>query len=141
MTKDIQVKIKGTQQTVGAEPDEPVVLTTTGVHRVVGGRHHIRYDETIEGTTGNTRNHVAIGADRIEVHKKGQVETDLIFERGRTNTAAYRTQFGTLQMDVHTSKLDVIEREDRIDIRMEYDLSAGRQRISDCVMEMTFESV
>lgn len=141
MTKDIQVRIKGTQQTAGAEPDEPVVLTTTGVYREMGGRHHIRYDEVIEGTTGNTKNHVAIAPDRIEVHKKGQVETDLIFERGRTNTAAYRTQFGTLQMDVHTSRLDVIEREDRIDIRMEYDLSAGRQHISDCVMEMTFQSV
>ncbi len=140
MTKDIEVRIRGTQSTGGDTPDAPVTLHTKGVHRVVAGRHHIRYDETIEGTTGSTRNHVAVRPDRVEVHKTGQVETDLIFEKDRTNPVEYRTRFGTLRMDVHTSRLDVIEREDRMDIRMEYELSADKQHISDCVMEMTFLS-
>lgn len=140
MTKDIHVRIRGTQQTEGTEPDEPVELKTTGVHRIVSGKHHIRYDEVIDGTVGNTRNHVSVMPDRVEVHKTGQVETDLIFEPEKTNAVSYRTQFGTLWMDVHTSRLDVLEREDRLDIRIEYDLSADRRHISDCVMEMSFES-
>lgn len=141
MTKDIEVSIRGTQRADDGGTDAPVTLKTKGVHRVVGGRHHIRYDETIDGTTGNTRNHVAVSPDQVELHKSGQVETHMIFEKGRRNPVEYRTRFGTIRMEVYTSRLDVIEREDRMDIRMEYELSADRHHISDCVMEMSFASV
>lgn len=140
MTKEIRVHIKGTQRMDGGDPDSPIELKTTGIHRVVGGRHHIRYDEAIEGTVGNTRNHIAVGGGRVEVHKTGQVQTDMIFEPGKTNASGYTTQFGTIRMDVHTSDLSIRDYADGLDVKIRYDLLAGGQHIADCVMEMSFQS-
>lgn len=140
MTKDIEVRIRGTQHADASDTDEPVEMKTKGIHRVVGGRHHIRYDEIIGGTSGNTRNHVAVSPDRVEVHKTGLVQTDLIFEKGRTHPVEYGTRFGTVRMEITTSGLNVLERENRLDVRLEYELSADHHHISDCVMEMTFLS-
>ncbi len=140
MTKDVLVRIKGTQIVEGNEQDEPIALSAKGRYRQVAGRHHIRYDEVLEGTTDRTRNHVVLEPGRVEVHKVGEVNADLIFVPGMTESISYATRFGTLPMEVFTKDMTVREGEETLSAVISYTLSSGGQAVADCSMEMEFRS-
>lgn len=140
MTNDVQVTVRGLQMISGAVSDKPIELRTSGKYKSVGGRHHIVYHEVLEGTTGDTRNHVVLTKDSVEVRKDGEVSVDMVFELGKKNVTYYKTKYGTLVMSLYTTHLLVEEREERIDVQIRYSISANHQHIADCTMEMVIQN-
>ncbi len=84
------------------------------------GRHYLFYDELIEGTDGVTSNRVIIAPDRMELVRKGALNTVMTFESGRMIREDYHTPYGTLSMGVDTKKFLVCENEDGLFIQTEY---------------------
>ena len=89
MTKDILVRVRGTQ-TIGEEEDT-VEMITPGTYYDKNGKQYFIYDESLDETGEPSHNTVKIMENRIEVTKRGLVDSHMIFEPGKRTTANYRT--------------------------------------------------
>ena len=81
MTKDILVRVRGIQ-TIGEEEDT-VEMITPGTYYVKNGKQYLIYDESLDETGTPTHNTVKVMENRIEVMKRGLVESHMIFEPGK----------------------------------------------------------
>ena len=120
MTKDILVRVRGVQ-TIGEEEDT-VEMITPGTYYVKNGKQYLIYDESLDETGTLTHNTVKVMENRIEVMKRGLVESHMIFEPGRRTTANYRTPMGLFLMGITTSLLEVEEDEESILLRIKYSM-------------------
>ena len=118
MTKDILVRVRGVQ-TIGEEEDT-VEMITPGTYYVKNGKQYLIYDESLDETGTPTHNTVKVMENRIEVMKRGLVESHMIFEPGRRTTANYRTPMGLFLMGITTSLLEVEEDEESMEMNGEY---------------------
>lgn len=121
-------------------PEEPIEIVTAGSYVYRNGRHVIEYDEVFEGMEGKTHNIVSIGDSQAEVHKKGQADVDMIFEKDKTNVTYYSTPFGTIEMMIATTDIHVTEEPDRIGLEIEYALSMNETHVADCSLSLIAES-
>lgn len=78
MTKDILVRVRGVQ-TIGEEEDT-VEMITPGTYYVKNGKQYLIYDESLDETGTPTHNTVKVMENRIEVMKRGLVESHMIFD-------------------------------------------------------------
>lgn len=69
-------------QTIGEEEDT-VEMITPGTYYVKNGKQYLIYDESLDETGTPTHNTVKVMENRIEVMKRGLVESHMIFEPGR----------------------------------------------------------
>ncbi len=140
MTKDVEVLIRGSQSFGDERDGDPMVVSTKGVYRMVGGKHHLAFDEIIEGTTEKTRNHIILEPDRIEVRKSGEVDTVMVFEEGHVHETRYKTAFGALSIHMKTKKLTVRESDDALLGTIWYTLMSGSETMAECTMEIKAKS-
>lgn len=69
-----------------------------------------------------TVNYIKISPKGMEVRKKGQVNTHMVFEQGKRNMAFYTTSFGTLEMGISATNLELKESDSRLDMKVNYSL-------------------
>ena len=119
----------------------PVEVKARGTYRFVNKRHHISFMEALDGgSKEQTRDHIAIGEETVDVHKTGQAETDMHFEMGKRAPLDYETRFGRLRLETETKKLYVDASEDRIRVEIQYAIYSAGNQASDCVMQMEIAS-
>ena len=138
MTKDILVRVRGVQ-TIGEEEDT-VEMITPGTYYVKNGKQYLIYDESLDETGTPTHNTVKVMENRIEVMKRGLVESHMIFEPGRRTTANYRTPMGLFLMGITTSLLEVEEDEESILLRIKYSMEMNGEYAFDCNTEILASS-
>lgn len=138
MTKDILVRVRGVQ-TIGEEEDT-VEMITPGTYYVKNGKQYLIYDESLDETGTPTHNTVKVMGNRIEVMKRGLVESHMIFEPGRRTTANYRTPMGLFLMGITTSLLEVEEDEESILLRIKYSMEMNGEYAFDCNTEILASS-
>lgn len=130
MTRDVLVSVKGTQL-LGEEGDT-IEIITTGTYYEKNGRHYILYDEAIEDIGDVTNNIVKISEDKVEVIKRGIVDSCLTFEKGKKHKANYVTPIGLIMLGITTSVLDFKREEDAIYLHMDYSLEMNGEYVSNC---------
>lgn len=143
MTKQVLISIKGLQFMSGETYDEntePVEVITVGEYCQLDGYHYIRYDEAFEGFKENARNLLKIKNDVLEVKKKGVINVHMVFEENKKNISYYTTPFGTMQMGIAATQVDISEKENDIDIRISYALEVNEEHVADCSLEMNIKS-
>jgi uncharacterized beta-barrel protein YwiB (DUF1934 family) len=64
----------------------------------------------------------------------------MVFEPGKRSLAYYSTPFGTLDMGISTTDIDVVETEERIDVKAEYSLSMNDELVADCMLDMSIDA-
>ena len=138
MTKDVLVSIKGTR--FFGEEDDTVEIITAGTYYEKNKRHYILYDEALEGVEDVTNNIIKIGENRVEVIKRGMVESRMTFESGKKHKANYLTPLGLILLGITTSALDVKEEESAISLHMEYSLEMNGEYVSSCETDITATS-
>ena len=138
MTKDILVRVRGVQ-TIGEEEDT-VEMITPGTYYVKNGKQYFIYDESLDETGTPTHNTVKIMEDRIEVIKRGLVESHMIFEPGRRTTANYRTPMGLFLMGITTSLLEITEDEESLLLKINYSMEMNGEYAFDCRTEILASS-
>ena len=126
MTKDILVRVRGVQ-TIGEEEDT-VEMITPGTYYVKNGKQYLIYDESLDETGTPTHNTVKVMENRIEVMKRGLVESHMIFEPGR------------FLMGITTSLLEVEEDEESILLRIKYSMQMNGEYAFDCNTEILASS-
>ena len=138
MTKDVLVSIKGTR--FFGEEDDTVEIITAGTYYEKNKRQYILYDEALEGVEEVTHNIIKIGENRVEVIKRGMVESRMTFESGKKHKANYLTPLGLILLGITTSALDVKEEESAISLHMEYSLEMNGEYVSSCETDITATS-
>ena len=120
MTEQVLISVKGLQFIENDEQEvEAIELVTVGNCYGRGNNKYIKYEENFEGAEGTAQNLVKIKPNVLEVRKKGVVDVHMVFEKEKKNISYYTTPFGTIQMGIATTKLDIKEEEDHIDIKVD----------------------
>ena len=142
MTKDVIVRVRGVQFMPDTpDSEEPIEIVTPGFYEYKKGIHKIVYEETFEGFENEpTVNTVTISDDFIIVQKVGAITVDMVFEPGKRSLAYYSTPFGTLDMGISTTAVDVQVSEERIDVKAEYSLSMNDALVADCLLDMSIDA-
>ncbi|MEE8826774.1 MAG: DUF1934 domain-containing protein [Eubacteriales bacterium] len=137
MTKNVTVTMHALHRGVTEMDAMPVEVKADGIYRFVNNRHHISFMEALDGgSKAQTRDHIAIGENSVDVHKTGQAVTDMHFEMGKRTPLDYETRFGRLRLETDTKKLYVDAAEDRIRVEIQYAIYSAGKHASDCVMQI-----
>lgn len=102
--KPIILFVRG-EQTYDAAAPEVTELGTEGVMTVDGGEITLTYEETeltgMEGTT--TR--FTIRGDTVVLERTGTIVSRMEFRQGERSSSLYETPWGTMVVDIATTKL------------------------------------
>ena len=141
MTKQVLVSVKGLQFIENDDEEvEAVELVTLGSYHCRDNNKYIKYEEGFEGVEGTAQNLIKVKKDALEVRKKGVIDVHMIFEKEKKNISHYATPYGTIQLGIMTLKLDVKEREDSLDIKVDYVLEANDEYVADCTLAINVSS-
>ena len=134
MTKEVLVSIKGTQCMDGE--DDSIEIITAGTCYNKNGKWYVLYDEAVEGIEAATHNTVKIAKDKIEVIKKGLVDSRMVYEYGKKHNCNYVTPMGLIILGITTTALTVTEQEDRLEVLIEYSLEMNGEYVAGCRLEL-----
>ena len=118
------------------EGDEPIEIVVPGEYYFRNGSHYLRYEEMLEDHGDPTVNYIKISPKGMEVRKKGQVNTHMVFEHGKRNMAFYTTSFGTLEMGISATNLELKESDSRLDMKVNYSLDLNQEHVADCCLDI-----
>lgn len=118
------------------EGDEPIEIVVPGKYYFRNGSHYLRYEEMLEDHGDPTVNYIKISPKGMEVRKKGQVNTHMVFEQGKRNMAFYTTSFGTLEMGISATNLELKESDSRLDMKVNYSLDLNQEHVADCCLDI-----
>lgn len=103
--KEVIIFVRGEQYYDGADPDDTELISEGSMTIDGSGEIILEYQETeltgMEGTT--TR--FAIRDDTVVLTRTGSVNSQMIFQRGRQHSSLYETPWGTMTVDISTSRL------------------------------------
>ena len=134
MTKDVLVRVKGTQ--FMDDENDVIEMITAGTFNEKNGKKYLIYDETIVEGGDQTHNIVKIWPDKVEVTKRGLVDTHMTFECGKKHMCNYMTPVGLIILGITTSALEVEEDETSMGIVISYALEMNGEYISGCGLEI-----
>ncbi len=126
--KNVTIHIKGTQAGESAEKLETIV---PGTYYFRGGKHYLLYEEAVDGVEMVTANRIKLTSDRMELTRKGPVQTFMIFAQGKTCPCTYRTPYGTISLEIFTKHLALSCGEDMLEADASYELLAQGSTVSE----------
>ena len=129
MTKDVIVSVSGVQIDVD---DEPIELVTVGTYYLKNGKHYVLYEEQPEDEGPITKNVVKFYEGHFEMTKKGGNHAFLVFDQGQKTSMVYQTMVGPLHIDVLTKELSIVEKEEEIQVHVQYSLDINYNFVSQC---------
>jgi uncharacterized beta-barrel protein YwiB (DUF1934 family) len=128
MTKEVTITIDG----IPTEDEEGAVsITAPGVYHYRNGKHFIHYEDKGENGEEAVKNTIKIASDKIEITKKGVNTTQMLFETEGITENCYHTPYGSLLLQIKTTKMQVEEGPDDLRIKLQYTLSSEGRHISD----------
>lgn len=134
MKKDVLIHVRGIQITDPEFSDEPIEIVVPGQYYFRNGSHYLRYEEMFEDFSEPTVNYIKASPRSLEVQKRGLVNMSMIFEQGKKNMSYYSTPFGTLQMGISPTSLELSATEDCLDIKVDYALDMNDEHVADCFL-------
>ena len=136
MEKEVLIHVKGLHMLDTQDGEEPIEIVVPGEYYFRNGSHYLRYEELLEDQGDPTINYIKISPRGMEVRKKGVVNTHMVFEQGKRNMALYTTPFGTLEMGISATSLELQESDGRIDMKVKYSLDMNQEHVADCCLDI-----
>ena len=103
--KEVIIFVRGEQYYDGVDPDNIELISEGRMTIADDGEISLEYQETeltgMEGTT--TR--FTVRDDVVVLTRSGAVNSQMIFQRGTRHSSLYGTPWGTMMVDIATSKL------------------------------------
>ena len=112
MTKDVVVSLKGLQLAPDQQSDA--------------------FEEIMEGETQTLKNMLKFNDNYLEFTRKGPMSVHMIFEKGKKNLTYYYTPFGSIQIGIDATSIEVKETEDEIRAEVKYALDVNYEFVGDC---------
>ena len=140
MDKEVLIHVSGLHMLLEGEDQGPVELVVPGKYYFKNGSHYLRYEEVLEENSKPTINYVKISPHALEVRKTGLVDVHMVFEHGKKNTAFYSTPFGTIQLGIAATSLEMEESETGIEMKVDYALDMNEEHVADCCLSIQAQS-
>ena len=134
MEKDVLIHVRGLQMTPEEGEQEPIELVVPGEYYFRNGSHYLRYEEILDDSAQPTVNYIKMSEKGMEVRKKGLVNVHMVFEQGKKNMTYYTTPFGTLQMGIAATGMELHESESGLDMKVDYALDMNDEHVADCFL-------
>ena len=129
MTKDVLVTVRGLQMT--PDGDDTIEVTTTGKYYEKDGKRYLFYDEIGDDTNLIVKNSIQITEEHVSVSKKGLINAQMNFEKENKLVSVYETPYGQMEMGVYMTGFCLEERDDFLELKLEYLLEINNQHVSD----------
>lgn len=136
MDKNVLIHVRGLQMMEVGDDQEPIELVVPGEYYFRNGSHYLRYEEILDESSEPTINYIKISSSSMEVRKQGLVNVHMVFEQGKKNMTLYTTPFGTLQMGIAATGMELKESEDSIDMKVDYALDMNEEHVADCYLSV-----
>ncbi len=140
MNKDVLIHVRGLQMMETDDAQEPIEIVVPGQYYFRNGSHYLRYEEMLDDTAETTVNYIKMSPNGVEVRKQGQVNVHMVFEEGKKNKTFYNTPYGTLQMGISATGLELKESEDGIQVKVDYALDMNEEHVADCYLTVQAQS-
>ena len=140
MDKEVLIHVRGLQTMDADGEQEPLEIVVPGQYYFRNGSHYLRYEEVMEDFAEPTVNYIKISQKGMEVRKKGVVNVHMVFEQGKKNMTYYSTPYGTLQMGIAATGLEIMEDEDCIQMKVDYALDMNDEHVADCYLTVQAQS-
>ncbi|MDO4720273.1 MAG: DUF1934 domain-containing protein [Peptostreptococcaceae bacterium] len=124
MNRKAIIQIATTQVNNLSNEEETIELITEGDFYEEEGSFRLVYDETeISGLKGTTTT-LNVQGEKVVMSRSGNASSIMEFEKGKKHKTVYDTEFGSMYMEMSTTKVDVSLKKDplSIDIRIDYDI-------------------
>ena len=103
--KQVILYVRGEQYFDGIDPDGTELVTEGTMTIADDGAITLEYAETeLTGMPGTTTRFV-LQNDTVTLTRSGGVNSQMIFQQGVQHSSLYETPFGTLTVDISTSRL------------------------------------
>ena len=140
MQKEVLIHVRGLQMMDAQGDQEPIEIVVAGLYYFRNGSHYLRYEELLDETAEPTINYIKMSEKGLEVSKKGLVNVHMVFEQGKKNMTYYSTPYGTLQMGIAATGLELQEEEDNIHLKVDYALDMNEEHVADCYLTVQAQS-
>ena len=140
MNKDVLIHVRGLQLMETDDEQEPIEIVVPGQYYFRNGSHYLRYEEMLDDSAQTTVNYIKMSSEGIEIRKQGQVTVHMVFEQGKKNKTFYNTPYGTLQMGIAATGLELKESEDDIQMKVDYALDMNEEHVADCYLTVQAQS-
>lgn len=136
MTKDILIALKGLQfEGNGGNGREEMEVFTAGEYFYRNNTHYLLYEETDEDGR-ETSSRIKIKDGVVELTKRGDVNVHMIFEKEKKNLTNYQTPYGTLIVGLYTDEITFEESNDRIQLKIDYQLEINYEPMAECEISL-----
>ena len=129
MTKDVLVTVRGLQMT--PDGDDTIEVTTTGKYYEKDGKRYLFYDEIGDDTNLIVKNSIQITEEHVSVSKKGLINAQMNFEMENKLVSVSETTYGQMEMGIYSTGICLDERDDFLELKLEYLLEINNQHVSD----------
>ena len=140
MNKDVLIHVRGLQLMETDDEQEPIEIVVPGQYYFRNGSHYLRYEEMLDDSAQTTVNYIKMSSDGVEIRKQGQVNVHMVFEQGKKNKTFYNTPYGTLQMGIAATGLELKESDDDIKMKVDYALDMNEEHVADCYLTVQAQS-
>ena len=140
MNKDVLIHVRGLQLMETDDEQEPIEIVVPGQYYFRNGSHYLRYEEMLDDSAQTTVNYIKMSSEGVEIRKQGQVNVHMVFEQGKKNKTFYNTPYGTLQMGIAATGLELKESEDDIQMKVDYALDINEEHVADCYLTVQAQS-
>ena len=127
MQKEVLIHVRGLQMMDAQSDQEPIEIVVPGQYYFRNGFHYLRYEEILDESSEPTINY-------IKMSGKGLVNVHMVFEQGKKNMTYYTTPYGTLQMGIAATNLELTESEEDIHMKADYALDMNEEHVADCYL-------
>lgn len=134
MEKEVLIHVRGLQMIDDQGEQEPIEIVVPGEYYFRNGSHYLRYEEIMEDFSQPTINYIKMSPQGMEVRKKGLINVHMVFEQGKRNMTYYTTPYGTLQMGIAATNLELKESESELDMKVDYSLDMNEGHVADCYL-------
>ena len=140
MNKDVLIHVRGLQLMETDDEQEPIEIVVPGQYYFRNGSHYLRYEEMLDDSAQTTVNYIKMSSEGVEIRKQGQVNVHMVFEQGKKNKTFYNTPYGTLQMGIAATGLELKESEDDIQMKVDNALDMNEEHVADCYLTVQAQS-
>ena len=134
MQKEVLIHVRGLQMMDAQGDQEPIEIVVAGQYYFRNGSHYLRYEELLDETAEPTINYIKISPKGMEVRKKGVVNVHMVFEQGKKNMTYYTTPYGTIEMGIAATNLDLKENDGGLNMKVDYALDMNQEHVADCYL-------
>ena len=140
MDKEVLIHVRGLHMMDEDGEQEPVEIVVPGEYYFRNGSHYLRYEEILEDFAEPTINYIKISPKGMEVRKIGIVNVHMVFEQGKKNMTYYTTPYGTIEMGIAATNMNLEENESGLNMKVDYALDMNQEHVADCCLAIQAQS-